>query len=259
MLDGTTEVRAREGVVDDERNAQLATGVGQRTEVGDVESRIADRLDEPCLGRVVGRRDEARDVGRVDEPRGDPEALEGVQEDVPGPAVEGVRRDDRIARSGEVEDSKHLRRVARRGRDRIGTPVQCGDAVLEGGVGGVGEARVDVAEGAQPEEVGCLLGRLERIRDCLVDGEGPRTGGRVGRGAGVDRGGIEMEVALTHECLLVMSSSGRESHPTAAGCLEAPPELGARAEGPGLGHQHHRHHEDIGVRHVFESTSFLVS
>jgi hypothetical protein len=66
----------------------LTAGIGETLDVGDVEARVADRLDEPRLGVVLGGIDEALDVGRLDEPDRDAEALERVQEDVPGAAVE---------------------------------------------------------------------------------------------------------------------------------------------------------------------------
>ena len=67
---------------------------------------------------LVDRRRHRRRVVDVDEPGRDPEPREGVGEEGVGPAVERRRRDDRVARLGQVQDRERLGRLAARRRHR---------------------------------------------------------------------------------------------------------------------------------------------
>jgi hypothetical protein len=51
---------------------------------------------------------------------------------------------------------------------------------------------VDVAGDLEVEQVGTVLGVVERVRGGLVDRHGHGLGGRVGRVAGVDDEGLEL-------------------------------------------------------------------
>lgn len=44
-----------EGIVDDHRDAKTLRGIDDGLEVGNVQCRITDRLDEPCPGSIVGQ------------------------------------------------------------------------------------------------------------------------------------------------------------------------------------------------------------
>ena len=247
---GRREVRRREGVVDEQRDADLAAGRGQRVEVRHVEPRVADGLDEPRRGGVVARGDESGDVGRLDEAHRDAEPPERVQEDVPGAAVERRRGDDAVAGAGDVEQAEHLGGVARGDGERRAAAVQTGDALLEHVVGGIHDARVDVAERAQAEEVGGVVGVLEVVGDRLVDRDGARAGGGIRSGAAVDGDGVETrggrvahgdQASLLCSCLMgtipdlaLVAQVGRR-----------PPGSGAYAERPGLGHHHVHHRHEL--------------
>jgi hypothetical protein len=127
---------------------------------------------------VVDRgRDRVRIVAR--EGGVDAEPRERVTQQSVGAAVQR-RGHDRVARLGEVEQRERLRRLAARGGDRRDAALQVRDAPLEGVAGRVHDARVDVAELPQPEQLGGVVRPVEHVRGGGVDRDGPRAGGRVG-------------------------------------------------------------------------------
>ncbi len=67
MFDRSHEVRARECVVDDERNAVLMGDFRHRFDVQNVAARIADRLGIERLGLRRNRFAEIFRIGRIDE------------------------------------------------------------------------------------------------------------------------------------------------------------------------------------------------
>ena len=85
-------------------------------------------------------------------------------------------------------------RPLRRG-ERADAALEARHALLEHRGGRVHDPRVDVAEAVEVEEVGRVLGVLEDVGRRLVDRHGPRAGDRVDALAGVERAGVEAEVA----------------------------------------------------------------
>ena len=109
-----------------------------------------------------------------------------MQEDVPGAAVERVRRDYLVARAHQVGKGENLGRVARGNGNGTGTTLDRGHTSCNGVGGGVGQAAVDVARLGKAElrgAVGCVV-KLE----CRggVDGKCRGAGGGIGGPAGVD-------------------------------------------------------------------------
>jgi len=104
-----------------------------------------------------------------------------VSEQVPGPAVQVRRADDVVAGTGDILDRKCGRGLTRRQGQGAHAAFQSCDALLEHVVGRIHDARVDVAEFLEREQVGGVLGVAELIRGCLIDrhrngaGRGVRT------------------------------------------------------------------------------------
>ena len=73
-------------------------------------------------------------------------------------------------------------------------PSRAFESGLERTLGRVHDARVDVADLGQTEEVRCVLGVAEFERRRLVDGHRSRAGGRIGFAADVDLLGLEAPV-----------------------------------------------------------------
>ena len=90
----------------------------------------------------------------------------------------------------ERDDGEVQRRLAAGGGDGAHATLQSGHALLEHRHGGIRKTGVHMAGRLHVEERrgGVRIRKDEGGR--LVDGNGPRSGGRIGRLAGVDRQGV---------------------------------------------------------------------
>ena len=195
-------------------HAGLVRGVGHRADVEHVDLRVADGLGEEQLRVRAHRAAPLLDVVLVlDERRLDAELRERVLEEVVGAAVDRRRRDDVVARLRDVQHGERRRRLARREQQCSGAALERRDALFDDGLGRVLDARVDVAELGEREQVLRVLGVVEHVRRGLVDRGGPGVRHRVGRGAGVHLLGLEAPVGgVAHRSLL----GGRVCGPAAA-------------------------------------------
>ena len=164
---------------------------GDGFEVGDIQAGIAHRFAEEEFGFRRDRLGEILRILRIDETHRDAELREDVVKLREGAAVEIVRRDDLVPCGAEIDD-----RVEN--RTRPGSQCQSGraalhfrDALLEHIVGGVHQARVDVAEFAQAKEVRGMLGIAENKRAGAVDRHRAGEGDGIGGGAAVEAEGFE--------------------------------------------------------------------
>ena len=170
-FDGAAQHRRGEGVVHDERHA---VGVGRRREALDVEHRerrIRDGFAEDAL-RVGAEGGFQFLVGavRVHERAFQPHAAHGVGEQVVGAAVDGRGGHHMIAGARDVEHREEVRRLARGGEHGRTSAFQLRDLRRHGIVGGVRQARVEVAGLLQIEQAPHMLARVVLPRGVLVDG-----------------------------------------------------------------------------------------
>ena len=184
VLERADEVRRRDGVVDDERDAGVVRHIGDERDVEDVDARVADGLGEQEL-RV--RADRAGPlVGIIlvlHEGRLDAELGEGVLEQVVGAAVDRRARHDVVAGLGDVEHGEGRGRLPGGEQECSGAALERGDALLDHGLGGVLDARVDVAELGEREQVLGVLGVIEDVGGGLVDRGRPCVRDRIWRGS----------------------------------------------------------------------------
>ena len=179
VVERTREQR-RGGVVDDQRNAERPA---DRRHLGDREDgqfRVRQRLGVIGAGARVGGAAEILGIGGVDEADLDPLVLQRVGEQVPGAAVEVGRRDDVVAGAGEVLQRQRARRLTARHRQRGDAAFERRDALLQHVVGRVHDARIDVAEFLEREQVGGVVGALKLVRRRLIDRHRDRAGARIG-------------------------------------------------------------------------------
>jgi hypothetical protein len=217
VLERPDQPRRGHRVVDDQRDADLVGHVGHAPDVEEVVAGVAHRLAVERLGVGPGGGPPLVEVvGVGDEADLDPEAGQRVAQQVVGAAVERGRRHDVVAGLRQVEDGEGLGRLAGRQRQgagqadgRVGRALQRGHPGLDHGLGGVHDARVDVADLGQREQVRGVLGAAELVRGRLVDRLGPRPGGRVGYLPGVDLPGVEVPVGGS----ALVTHSGHPSHP----------------------------------------------
>ena len=96
-----------------------------------------------------------------------------------------------------VEDGGHGQVEGRLAAGRAhGTDpsLQRGDAFFQDGHCRIRDPGVQVPADLQVEQAGSVVNRVEHVRRGLVDGDGPRTGGRVGALTGVQGAGVEAVV-----------------------------------------------------------------
>ena len=89
-----------------------------------------------------------------------------------------------------------LRGHAAGGRQSGATTFQCGHPFLKRCHGGVGEARVHIAEGLQVKQTCRVVGTVEHKAGGLVDGQRARAGGTVRHLTGVDRERLGLELVV---------------------------------------------------------------
>ena len=177
VVEGPAQHRCR-GVVHDQRDAQLAAGLGHLLDGEDLELGIGQGLGVDRPGLLVGRLGEVLGIGGVDEAHLDAHGAERVGKQVPGAAVEIGRADDVVAGVGDILDGDHAGRLARAHRQGRDAAFQRRHAVFQHGAGRVHDAAVDVAQLLQGEKVAGVLGVAELIGRGLVDGY--RDGARFG-------------------------------------------------------------------------------
>ena len=182
----------RRGVVHDQRNAEIAADVGDFGDRENGELRIRQRFRIVSAGAVVGRIAEIVGIDRVDEANFDALVLERVGEQVPGAAVEVGRADHVVAGARDVLDRKGRSRLTRGERERADAAFERRDALLQHVVGRIHDARVDVAELLEREQVGGVLGIAELVGRGLINRHSNGAGGRIGTPAGVKGNGFRM-------------------------------------------------------------------
>ena len=204
-LDRADEVRRRHRVVDDQRNpaswATLDTPSMSKTSFFGFDS------TSPKNSFVFGRtavRHCSRSSGSSTNVTSMPMLRQRVVEQVVGAAVERRRGDDVVADFGDRRDGQHLGGLPGPDRKRSGDPDRGGAAALqriqarlERALRRVHDARVDVADLGQGEQVGGVGRVAELVARRLVDGHGTRPGGRIGISPDVDLACLETP-CVTH-------------------------------------------------------------
>ena len=183
-------------------------------DVEDVDLRVSDGLGEEELR--VGADGRAPLLGVVlvlDERRLDAELGQRVLEQVVRSAVDGARGDDVIPRLRDVQHGERLRGLAARDEKGTGAPLECREALLHDVRRRVHDARVDVAELGQREEVRGVVGVVEYVGRGLVDGRRARLRGGVGLRARVDLLGLEAPVLGCGHVVLLVDARGLRRSP----------------------------------------------
>ena len=180
-------IGSRHGVVDDQRQPGGMRRVRPGPDVDDVQARVADRLGEHEPRLVVDVPLEILGSIRIDEAHLDAVLGQRVREQVVGAAVERRDGDDVLAGTRDVQHRVGDRRLTGREHEcrerRLdeARALELREPLLEHAPGRVHDARVDVAELLEREQVGGMLGVVEHERRRLVDRHRACVGGRVGR------------------------------------------------------------------------------
>ena len=105
--------------------------------------------------------------------------------------------------------NQNLRRVAGCDRKPGRAAFERRDPLLEHGIGRIADARIDVAEGLQPEQRSGVIDAFEYEGRRLIDRRRARAGGRIGLRAGVNGERGKAGNAFAHRpVLMVLGNDG---------------------------------------------------
>ena len=147
VLEGPAEIGRGQRVVDNERHTVALRDLCDRFEIEHDAAGVGQSLAEEELDLVGHRPLDIFGLRHVDEMAGPAELLEAHAELGERAAIEIVGRDELVAALQQRRAHQELRRMAGRCRDGAAPVLQRRDPLLEHGDGGVGDARIDVAEG----------------------------------------------------------------------------------------------------------------
>eukprot|EP01132_Coremiostelium_polycephalum_P021847 gene21848-biopygen12291 len=167
------------GVVHHQRHATGVGDVGQGFDIDDIACRVADALAVHQFGVVIDQLGDGFGAVVTGEAHVNAEARQQVGEQGVGATVQLRGGDDVVTGTGQGLDRVVDRRAAGRHRQGRDAAFECCDALLQHVVGGVHDARVDIAGHVEVEQVGAVLGVIEFESDVLVDRHGDGLGSRV--------------------------------------------------------------------------------
>ena len=196
VIDRTAQVRRGEGVVDHQRHVVLVRDLGDGLDVQHVAARIGDGLAVEALG--LGR-DGLAEVFRIvgiDELDVVAHLAEADVELRVGAAVERAGGHHFVARFQQAVDGEELRRLSAGHRQARDAVFERRDALLQHVRRRVHDARIDVAELLQREQLRGVLGILENERGGLVDRHRAGAGGGIRLVAVMQGAGVESEVTI---------------------------------------------------------------
>ena len=198
VLEGANQVGGGDGGVHDQRDAGLVGDLCQALQVGNLAGGVGDNLGVDCLGVLGQGRLVVGGVGAGHEGGVDAEASQGHVQLGDGAAVQLRGGNNVVALLAERREGDELGGHTGGGGHRTDTAFEGGDALLQGGDGGVGQARVDVAVLLQGEEVRGVVSVFEDEGGGLVDGDRAGTVFSVGGTARVQCAGSEAESVFSH-------------------------------------------------------------
>ena len=133
-------------------------------DIDEIGVRVADGLDEDALRIRADRVREALCARlRIDEGHVNAPLLHRMREEVVRAAIDGLLRDDVIARMGKPLERRRNRRCPRGERECRRTALKRRDTLLEHILRGVHEPPVDIARILQCEAVGGVLRIVEHV------------------------------------------------------------------------------------------------
>ncbi|KAG0741246.1 hypothetical protein G6F24_016771 [Rhizopus arrhizus] len=102
VVERAQQERGGHGVVDDQRHACRVSDFGDRRDVGDVATRVADRLDEHRLGALVDQPCKRSRIGRIGEARLDAVLRQRVRKQVEAATIQRTGRNDVVTGLGDA-------------------------------------------------------------------------------------------------------------------------------------------------------------
>src|SRR6266516_2868701 len=164
MFERLHQIRGRQCVIKDERNAVFMCDIRYSLDIQGIEARISYCLGENRFGALINSRAEILGIAAVDKSNGDAKLRERVVEQVIRATIQTGRANDFVTCTGDVENSQCFSRLA-------GSCCQCANASFESRytafkcvLGGIHDTCIDVSKLPKPEEVRCMFGTIKDIR-----------------------------------------------------------------------------------------------
>ena len=171
-FDRAAEYGCRERVIDNHRHAVLVGKLREALQVQNLAGGVSHRFAEEALGvRAESLLDFFVARVLVHERAFDAELLHGHGEEVARAAINGRSADEVVARFADVEHGEEVRCLTGAGEHRCHSAFHGRNLGRHGVVGGVLQARVEVARRLQVEQVGHGVAGLVLESGALVDGE----------------------------------------------------------------------------------------
>ena len=198
---GIAQKGRRHRVVNHQRHTMRVGDLGHGGNVEHDQTRIAQTLGKD--GARVGSHGRSKSLGLrgIDKAGFNTKARQVYRQHRDTAAIERTGRDHMIALLQDGHQRHRLRSHAA-GRRQCGTAtLQRRHTLFEGRHRRVGQARIDVAKGLQVEEARCVLGAVKNETGGLVDRQGARAGGGIGRLPGVNGQGFGLKLVFGHSRL----------------------------------------------------------
>ncbi len=203
MIEGLQQIRRREGRIHEQRQFRLVRDGGDRGNVEDLQSRVAECLAEEQPRVRANRLSPGIEVARANERGLDAEARQRIGKQIVRAAVERARGDEVRARAGDRRHREVQRGLAARGRDGPHAAFERRHALLEHRVGRIGDARIDVPAALHVEERRRVVRVAEDEGGGEVDRRRTRARDRIGPLARVQAERVELQSAgCGHDVLL---------------------------------------------------------
>ena len=186
VLLGPAQIGRGKGVVDNKRQIVF---LGDFTDGRNVDHDAAGVGDALAEDRACGGCDrllEALGIGAVGPFDIPTKLLEGVVELVDRATVELPRGNEAVTRFHQGVEYDHLCRMTRRDSQRRRAAFQCRHATLQHGLRRIADARVDIAEGFQPEQRRGMIDVVKYVTRRLIDRCHPGARRRVRRRTGMN-------------------------------------------------------------------------
>ena len=194
-----------QGGVHQQGHARLVCNSRHGGDVEHIQTRVAHGLAKKKFGVGAYGGAPAIDIAGFDKGGLDAKAAQGVVQQVLRAAVERRGGDDVRARAHQRGHTQVQRRLPAGSGDGANAAFKRRHPLLQHRVGGVADARVDMASTLQVEQRGRVFARLEHKRSTQVDRYGARASGRVGCGAGMQGERVKTRIRVTRHRVIALS------------------------------------------------------
>ena len=176
VFERPAQERRCHGVVDNQRDAMFVGDIGPALDIHHVTGRVANGFAEQGAGVVINRFLHCLKVVVTHHTAVDTLVWQRVGKQVVGAAIELAGTDNVVAHFADglqgVKDGRHTRGH----REGTHTTFKLRHTLLQYGIGGVHDARIDVALYLQVKQVRTVLSVVERVGRSLIDGRGCGVG-----------------------------------------------------------------------------------